>query len=164
MKAWLDGKTMMETALQKDEGSAEWNIIVTHFPPPTVFADPVVQSLNTKYGIDLIITGHTHWQQTGVDATSGIPWIITGGGGGITTDSAPDPHGGHDDAYGFVDFTIDRTTLKFDMYTWGGLPYPTPAHKPNEAPPQSNVEMISKGSHTITSHKSRKETTSHTES
>merc|ERR1712154_698524 len=77
-----------------------------------------VQELNSKYGIDLIFTGHTHYQVHGED--KGIPWIISGGGGGVTSDAKP-AISGHDSAYGFVDFTITKDELKFDMHSWGGM-------------------------------------------
>jgi len=116
-QAWEGGKKMVEAGLKTS--NAEWKIIVTHFPPPVVLNDATFKSLIKQYGIDLVVTGHTHWQSTGKDADTGVQWIITGGGGGVTSDSSPDPSG-HDTAYGFVDFAIDRTTLKYDMYTWGG--------------------------------------------
>merc|ERR1712232_447539 len=73
--------------------------------------------MNKKYGIDLILTGHTHLQNDG--DYQDMAWILTGGGGGITTDSAPSKDG-HDNAYGFVDFKINRTHITYDMQTWGG--------------------------------------------
>jgi hypothetical protein len=136
---WSNGKTMVEEGLKKS--TAEWHIIVTHFPPPTVIADKYFQRLNTQYGIDLVFTGHTHEQVAGIDKGTGMPWIISGGGGGVTTDSNPDFPGGHDVAYGFVDFAINRTNLKFDMHTWGG----------------SDGNIIIQDSVTLASHKHKKD-------
>merc|ERR1712039_1112527 len=98
---------------------AEWHVIVTHFVPGAVF-DPDMKRMHTQYGIDLLITGHQHTQETGVDKSTGIRWIITGGGGGVTSDAGPDYPNGHDGAYGFVDFAINRTTIEFYMHSWGG--------------------------------------------
>lgn len=115
-QAWGDSKTMVRNALASS--TSEWHIVVTHFPPPTVIADPDFQDINTKYGIDLVVTGHTHYQDTGTDDKTGMNWVLTGGGGGVTTDSNPSEDG-HDNAYGFVDFSINRTSLHWDMYSWG---------------------------------------------
>jgi len=79
---------------------------------------PSIQDLNNRYGIDLLFTGHTHWQKHGEDF--GIPWIVSGGGGGVSADCLPDING-DDEAYGFVDFTITKDSLKFDLRSWGGM-------------------------------------------
>jgi hypothetical protein len=113
---WRDGAAMSEKILSAS--TSEWHIIVTHFPPPTVILDNGFKGMHDKYGIDLVLTGHTHYQQTGV--LKGIPWIISGGGGGVTTDGGQPFDNGHDETYGFVDFEINRTHLKYDMQTWGG--------------------------------------------
>lgn len=118
-QAWSGGRAMVEAGLKAS--TSEWKVIVTHFPPPVVLLDPVFKKLIKQYGIDLLVTGHTHWQDAGIDNDSGVAWIITGGGGGVTADAGVDMPGGHDQAYGFVDFAINRTNLKFDMYTWGGM-------------------------------------------
>lgn len=107
---------MLEEGLSKSD--ADWKIINTHFPGSSIAGQPKIQELNTRYGIDLIFTGHTHWQSTGED--HGIPWIISGGGGGVSSDAKPRLDG-QDDAYGFVDFTISKDTLKSDMHSWGGM-------------------------------------------
>merc|ERR1712151_489790 len=114
-QAFEDSKKMLAEGLKAS--TAEWHIIVTHFPAQILVADPFFEDLDKKYGIDLIVTGHTHYQIHGTD--HGMPWIITGGGGGVTTDTVPS-NNGHDQAYGFVDFAINRTSLKFDMPSWGG--------------------------------------------
>jgi len=118
-QAWSGGQAMVEKGLKAS--TSEWKIIVTHFPPPVVLAVPFYKNVITKYGVDLVVTGHAHYQQTGIDKETGVHWIITGGGGGVTTDSAPDYPGGHDEAYGFIDFAINRTNLNWDMYSWGGV-------------------------------------------
>lgn len=117
--AWKKSKRMVA---DNWDATAEWHIVVTHFPPPTVFGDADIMKINSEKegGIDLLINGHTHMQNCGKDEGTGMTWILTGGGGGITTDAAP-TRSGHDDAYGFVDFAINRTHLHFDMHTWGGV-------------------------------------------
>lgn len=115
-KVWSDGLIMLEEGLKAS--TAEWHIIVTHFPALTFTGDRFFQKMHQTYGIDLLVTGHTHFQQTG--NSNGIQWILTGGGGGVTSDIPPQPNGA-DDAYGFVDFTINRTHIHYDMHSWGGL-------------------------------------------
>lgn len=115
-KEWWEGsKKMLEDGLKKS--TAEWHIIVTHYPGESITVDPDIQKLHQQYGIDLIFTGHRHWQITGTDHD--MFYIVSGGGGGITTDGAQAPDG-NDDAYGFVDFEIDRITLTVNMHSWGG--------------------------------------------
>jgi hypothetical protein len=116
MKAYVESKNMLEAGLKKS--TAEWHIVVTHFPAQSFVGDPWFQQMNEQYGIDLILTGHSHKQHTGND--HGMQWIITGGGGGVTSDDPPDYPRGNDTAYGFVDFAINRTHLTYDMHTWGG--------------------------------------------
>lgn len=114
--SWKASLDMLEVSLAAS--TAEWKIILTHFPGPSIAGQREIQNLNSKYGIDLIFTGHTHYQSHGED--HGIPWIISGGGGGVTSDSKPRLDG-HDMSYGFVDFTVTRDTLKYDMVSWGGM-------------------------------------------
>jgi hypothetical protein len=116
-KAWSDGLNMLEEGLKAS--TAEWHIIVTHFPAMVFTGDPFIQKMHQTYGIDLFITGHTHFQSNG--NANGIEWILTGGGGGVTSDIPPTMPSGHDDAYGFIDFSINRTHLKYDMHSWGGI-------------------------------------------
>merc|ERR1712110_1177365 len=92
---------------------ATWKVVVTHYPGGTIA--PMIATMANK--IDLLFTGHTHWQSLG--SSSGIDWIISGGGGGITSDAVPSSSG-EDGAYGFVDITVSRSSMKMDMYSWGG--------------------------------------------
>jgi len=119
--SWLNG--------QLASSSADWRIAVTHFPPTYqgfrqwTWKQLLADNANNG-GLDLIVTGHTHAQQlhkAGTGLGADFPtWIITGGGGGITSEGVPDEHG-VDDQYGFVDFTIDRENLKIQMITHGGV-------------------------------------------
>merc|ERR1719329_1061203 len=90
-KAWKDGLTMLEKGLS--ESTAEWHIIVTHFPGNSITTQPEIQQLNEKYGIDLVFSGHTHFQRLGED--NNMTYIISGGGGGVTSDAGP-VDDGHD--------------------------------------------------------------------
>lgn len=114
--AWDKSLDMMEEGLKAS--TAEWHIVVTHFPGSWIASDHRIQHLDRKYGVDLIFTGHDHQQRTGLSWM--IPYIVSGGGGGVTADKKPKVSG-KDDAYGFVDFTIDKDTLRYDMHSWGGV-------------------------------------------
>jgi len=93
--------------------TATWKVVVAHHPGQVIA--PMVASLADK--IDLLFTGHTHFQNLGSD--HGIDWVLSGGGGGITSDTAPAATG-EDNAYGFVDFTVSSTEITMDMLSWGG--------------------------------------------
>jgi len=110
-KLWSGSMDMLQKGLANS--TADWRIIVTHFPGPSIAH--FVKDMASD--IDLIFTGHAHLQQLG--HSDGIDWVISGGGGGVTSDAVPYPSG-HDNAYGFVDFTISKSTLKIDMHSWGG--------------------------------------------
>jgi len=114
--SWQASLDMLEDGLSRS--TADWKIINTHFPGPAIAAQSRIQDLHSRYGIDLLFTGHTHYQVDGED--HGIPWIISGGGGGVSSDAKPSLSG-HDTAYGFVDFSINKDSLKYDMHSWGGL-------------------------------------------
>jgi len=99
--------------------TADWKIVVTHFPGHQVATDVRLHGLHKQYGIDLLFTGHEHQQRSGV--TNEMAWIVSGGGGGVTTDSGASCDG-NDDAYGFIDFTINRDELVANFHSHGGHP------------------------------------------
>mmetsp|Transcript_20364 Transcript_20364/g.46430 ORF Transcript_20364/g.46430 Transcript_20364/m.46430 type:complete len:140 (+) Transcript_20364:1146-1565(+) len=49
-----------------------------------------------------------------------VTWIVSGGGGGITSEHVPD-NGGEDDQYGFVDMTLSKEKLTFEAISHGGV-------------------------------------------
>lgn len=120
-----EGAQWMQEQLSKS--TADWRIAVTHFPPSMSMKD-IWEKVVKQYPLDLIVTGHTHIQQLFLPKSQNnpmgsdfpIPYIVTGGGGGVSSSSKPSEDG-HDEAYGFVDFTISRTNLKVEKITWGGL-------------------------------------------
>ncbi|CAK9058857.1 unnamed protein product [Durusdinium trenchii] len=94
---WLDAKLKESVTHQVD-----WQFVVTHFPP--WWGEAHWKYLAWQYGIDLFVTGHVHRQ----DVLEQWDWrnqfkpsvcIITGGGGGITSEFWPD-NNGNDDQYG----------------------------------------------------------------
>ena len=72
--------------------------------------------------MDLYISGHTHQQELSYKGPifGDTAYIISGGGGGITSEMIPDIQG-NDDAYGFMDITINRDQIKIVRYTHGGV-------------------------------------------
>lgn len=100
----------LETSLRSD-----YQIIVTHFPPK--WLQSTWQCLSERYGIDLHISGHIHHQQAyGPDdplnfLSGGTCSVVSGGGGGITSEGIPS-RVGDDDQYGFMDLLIKKDVIK----------------------------------------------------
>merc|ERR1719188_2315124 len=106
---WNEQSDWLEWQLSASD--ADWQIVVTHFPP--TFGRKFWKHLSAKYGIDLIITGHLHRQEVHVyeedNFLAPTGWIVSGGGGGVTSDWAPD-HAG-DESYGFMQLTLSKDTI-----------------------------------------------------
>lgn len=115
-KVWAGSLDMLEKGLAAS--TAHWKIINTHFPGPSIAGQEKIKRLHEQYGIDLIFTGHTHYQASGL--TNGMYWIISGGGGGVSSDAHPS-QSGHDSAYGFVHFAADDLQFQIDFHSWAGF-------------------------------------------
>jgi hypothetical protein len=123
------------------DSDADWQIVVTHYPGSTALGHAGHDQVDwmtwgPAHGIDLIITGHKHYQQVfkgvipGNQSVSGQTefWdkgtvsVVTGGGGGITTDARTGPeNNGQDDAYGFMEFHATLEEITITAYSHGGL-------------------------------------------
>jgi len=118
-KLWADQMEWLEKVL--GQSVADWQILVTHFPP--TFALQNFTYLQDKFGIDLFISGHTHKQEVhGEDEEAilgGCPYLISGGGGGITSEGLPAADG-LDDMYGFMDLTLSKEVIKVEAISHGG--------------------------------------------
>eukprot|EP00928_Gymnodinium_smaydae_P091819 TRINITY_DN7556_c0_g1_i1.p1 TRINITY_DN7556_c0_g1~~TRINITY_DN7556_c0_g1_i1.p1 ORF type:complete len:505 (-),score=68.74 TRINITY_DN7556_c0_g1_i1:256-1737(-) len=122
---WNDQKAWLKKGLGASD--AEWQIIVTHYPPTF---EPCMSDAWKHYfgdyGVDLYISGHTHQQSAyykDAETTKlfgDTAYVISGGGGGITSEILPDVNG-NDDAYGFVDVTITKDHIKLVRYSHGGI-------------------------------------------
>jgi len=76
------------------------------------------------------VTGHRHDQELwlGTDITrnfmGGLTCIITGGGGGISSEATPNPHDTMDwygeGEYGFYDIAIDKYSLNIESINYDG--------------------------------------------
>merc|ERR1719219_2260923 len=92
-----------------------------------------------KHELDVIITGHRHSQNMHMmgdpvakiwaddvndhqmnDFLDPTAWVVSGGGGGITSEHKPDP-AGNDDQYGFVDLTVTKDDLIFEAISHKGM-------------------------------------------
>merc|ERR1712226_1354687 len=113
--------------------TADWRIIVTHYPHSQIGGGHgrpalVWPKLVGEMGIDLIITGHEHLQKVhykdgfsgGVGNLGETAWVISGGGGGITSEAGP-THSGEDDAYGFMDIELSLEKLVITAISHTGV-------------------------------------------
>jgi len=118
---WKEQMVWLEKGLANSW--TDWQIIVTHFPPHYEKVAKDLTRLSKKYGVDLIVTGHTHaqeiWYQKliyGADFGD-TAVIISGGGGGILSEATPDDHG-DDNQYGFMDLEITKKEIRVKSYSW----------------------------------------------
>jgi len=132
---WEEQKVWLKKIAAPSE--ADWRIVVTHFPPD--WGRHEWPDLAKETELDAIITGHRHSQQMHMigdpiakvwpednsdhllnDFMDPTCWIISGGGGGITSEHSPKTDG-QDDQYGFLDMTLTKEHLQFDMISHGGV-------------------------------------------
>mmetsp|Transcript_80102 Transcript_80102/g.141345 ORF Transcript_80102/g.141345 Transcript_80102/m.141345 type:complete len:88 (-) Transcript_80102:409-672(-) len=75
--------------------------------------------------MDLLVTGHRHDQELhDHSGPGGMTCIVTGGGGGITSEATPNPddkeNWGSEGQYGFYDFTISRDSIFIESINYDG--------------------------------------------
>lgn len=117
-QSWLDGQ-LRNSVIDK----VDWQFVVTHFP--VWWGQPQWQWLAARYGVDIFITGHVHRQDI---FPQWVWWnqfkpsslVITGGGGGITSEYFPNV-AGYDDQYGFVDMTLWKDKVKLEAISHGSI-------------------------------------------
>ncbi|CAE7524893.1 unnamed protein product [Symbiodinium natans] len=133
---WLD--------LRLGQSTADWQIVVSHFPPE--YNAEYWSKFGRKHGLDLFISGHRHYQQLTLknETTSTAPrfpftTIISGGGGGITSDRMPELYG-LDDAYGFFDLNLSKSEIHIRAISHGGLVRREARIKPEI--PEEAVHMV----------------------
>lgn len=119
-KLWGLQKVWLEERL--GNSTADWQIVVTHFPP--YFGKEYWTDLAHRHGIDLIISGHVHKQELHTHGAENFlkptSWLVSGGGGGITSENIPDEVG-HDDQYGFYEMTLTKEVIEVQAISHGGV-------------------------------------------
>jgi len=139
-RLWEMQQPWLEQAL--DESTADWQIIVTHFPPNWK-ADYWVP-LAKKFGIDLFVTGHLHEQELHYMEPANFlrptAWIVSGGGGGITSESVPSREG-YDDQYGFFELTLTKDVIEIQGISHGGMQRVLAFLKPVHRTARSQTKM-----------------------
>lgn len=121
---WFDALWRKQSAwLEKglNESTADWQIVVTHFPPDQ-FNARYWTELHKKYGIDLFVGSHRHTEEVHMNDRrfGGLSWVVVGGGGGITSEWNPDLSKRGRDQYGFMDMTITKTELRIEALSERG--------------------------------------------
>lgn len=107
---WLN----INLAITTHRKLSDWQIIVTHFPP--LWGMDQWKKLCDKFGVDIFIAGHVHSQQLWAqnewpkNQLGNTAVVISGGGGGITSEDAPNKEG-WDDQYGFVKMQVSKEEI-----------------------------------------------------
>ena len=121
---WEEQKEWVTQLLPKSK--ATWQIAVTHFP--CGHEQGFYKGL-ANMGLDLLVTGHRHDQELWLPDDyaknhMGITCIVTGGGGGITSEATPDPEHTEDwygeAQYGFYDLTISKSEIFIESVNYDG--------------------------------------------
>jgi len=117
---WKEQEQWLKQKL--DASDADWQIVVSHYPPQWGPAIDLWKEIFPKYGVDLFLSGHTHEQRLmyKADDWGDTAYIISGGGGGISSEQEP-ALDGNDDAYGFVDIVMCKDKLEVNMYSHGSI-------------------------------------------
>lgn len=116
-----------------------FQIVVAHHPP--TWHKELWACLALRFGIDLFVSGHIHMQKVyAVDAPDnplpgGTCTIVSGGGGGITSEGVPSQTG-LDDMYGFMDVELAAAGMKVRSISHGGIVRSTTWCPPRAARPE----------------------------
>lgn len=124
---WKDNFNWLKAGLHASD--AEWQFVVSHYPASYNIDEASAPVTWSKFldpmGVDLYISGHTHEQtvhymEQGPADFGKTAWVITGGGGGITTMDYPHTDG-DDDQYGFMEVALSLEKLNITAYSHGGV-------------------------------------------
>lgn len=117
-KLWDDGAEWVTKKLK--DSSADWQFLVTHFP--CGHNAEFYRDLHLKYGLDLMITGHVHFQKLywSPEKLGGLTCFITGGGGGITSENAVELDSDDDHQYGFFHLQLSKAKVDIESINWMG--------------------------------------------
>jgi hypothetical protein len=132
-KLWKEQREWLDDVVPTS--TADWRIVVTHFPP--CWGAPDWKKLAPKHEIDLVIAGHRHIQDMHApgddrkmvwhadpnelynDFLDPTVWVVSGGGGGVTSERGPSLDG-NDDQYGFMDMTLAKDKITIEGISHGG--------------------------------------------
>jgi len=101
------------------KSKADWKIVVTHFPPEDWTHQPSSRTwrhIHEKCGIDFFVGSHRHDQEMHPGSSAGFPYVVAGGGGGVTSEKNP----GDNTQYGFFDLQLEKKQLTVTSYNQMG--------------------------------------------
>lgn len=133
---WLEQQHW--TYRKLNASKATWQVLVTHFP--CGHQDWWYKKLHKEFGLDLVVTGHTHIQLT--HPMGGLMCVISGGGGGILSEVAS--HGDDSNSYGFYEATITRDEIKLELINFAGRSLGTWKVHHGKGAPSHHEEIHSK--------------------
>merc|ERR1712066_337189 len=92
-----------------------------HLPAPV----PSLRGSNAAQGLDLLVTVHRHDQELhDGSGPGGMTRIVTGGGGGITSEATPNPDDKSnwygEGQYGFYDLTVSKEKILIESINYDG--------------------------------------------
>lgn len=135
---WAEQSKWLHKGLK--ESSTDWLIVVSHFP--AFYGKEYWMQLSHKYGIDLFLSGHNHdlemYHLEGTNPFRPTAVVVSGGGGGITSEGTPELDG-DDNQYGFFELRLSRTEIEvLGISHSGKLRYQTFVHQrpPSHVPPR----------------------------
>lgn len=150
LELWMEQLSWITNTFQESNATADWRIVVTHYPPDFRKADwAQLAEINE---IDLIVTGHRHQQELydRDESIGGAAWLVSGGGGGITSEGLP-REDGNDDMYGFFDVTINKSAIKLESISHSGIVRKTKVISPRAPPTTTTTTWTTSGTTTTTS-------------
>jgi len=144
---WFD-KLKVETLKWMEEqlnsSTADWQLIVSHFPPEAWYNGRAMVRWAKKYGIDLWIAGHRHTQDLKQrNNWWDIAYVVTGAGGGVTSEGTPTRS---TPEYGWMDLAVtkDKLTVTSYKFEFRGQwrQYTMVVPKRDRAPPPSPCDKV----------------------
>lgn len=143
-QAWFWGLFSRQAKWMEEKLSsskADWQIAVTHFP---CGHQRDWYAKLRDLGLDLLVTGHIHEQQ--LQFLQGqLTCIVTGGGGGITSERSP--QGDDSREYGFFDLTMSKPNIKVELVNFLGNVVLTQTVQPFKGRPLADVKAQAAQTH-----------------